>query len=112
MEKIFKYHIMTEDFPQNGAEEYVKHNQHIRDIAPKGQFLEFNVKQGWEPLCEFLGVPVPDTPFPRVNDTKTFQDAVSNLKRTQMRRVFVNTLIGASCIGAGFAAWLMASQRV
>lgn len=37
------------------------------------QVLEFSVKQGWEPLCEFLGVPVPDVPFPRVNSTAEIQ---------------------------------------
>jgi hypothetical protein len=24
--------------------------------------------EGWGPLCKFLGVPVPDEPFPRTND--------------------------------------------
>jgi len=28
----------------------------------------FDVREGWEPLCEFLDVPVPDTPFPNIND--------------------------------------------
>jgi len=31
------------------------------------QLLEFSVKEGWGPLCAFLGVPVPDVPFPRLN---------------------------------------------
>lgn len=30
------------------------------------------MSQGWEPLCAFLGKPVPNTPFPHVNDTKQF----------------------------------------
>ena len=29
--------------------------------------------QGWEPLCEFLGLPVPDEPFPRVNDAEAVE---------------------------------------
>eukprot|EP00913_Durusdinium_trenchii_P013055 g12255.t1 len=33
-----------------------------------GKLLVFDVKEGWEPLCKFLGVPVPDEPFPNVND--------------------------------------------
>lgn len=32
-----------------------------------GRLLEFDVKQGWEPLCEFLGKPIPDVPFPSEN---------------------------------------------
>lgn len=31
------------------------------------RLLYFDVRAGWEPLCRFLGVPVPDLPFPRVN---------------------------------------------
>ena len=40
----------------------------------------FEVKDGWNPLCNFLGVPVPDTPFPNVNDTKTVQKRIKMMK--------------------------------
>jgi hypothetical protein len=33
----------------------------------------FDVAQGWEPLCRFLGVTVPDVPFPRVNTREEHQ---------------------------------------
>jgi hypothetical protein len=33
----------------------------------------FEAKDGWEPLCAHLGVPVPDEPFPHVNDRAEFQ---------------------------------------
>lgn len=51
-------------------------HQHIADVkakVPADQLLVFEVKQGWEPLCEFLGVPVPDEPFPHLNDTASFR---------------------------------------
>jgi hypothetical protein len=35
---------------------------------PANRLLIFDVKEGWAPLCRFLDVPVPDTPFPHVND--------------------------------------------
>ena len=31
------------------------------------------MKQGWGPLCEFLGVEEPDKPFPRLNDAGEVQ---------------------------------------
>ncbi len=37
------------------------------------------VKEGWEPLCKFLGVPVPDVPFPNVNDTADFNKRINTL---------------------------------
>ena len=42
-------------------------NQEIIDTLPQERLLVFSPKEGWEPLCEFLGVPVPAEPFPRVN---------------------------------------------
>ncbi len=50
-------------------------NEHIArvqaEIAPE-RLLTYEVAQGWEPLCEFLDVPVPDTPFPRKNRREEF----------------------------------------
>lgn len=43
------------------------------------QLLEFSVREGWEPLCEFLGVPVPDEPFPRINST---EEMTNRIKRS------------------------------
>lgn len=52
---------------------YEAHNQEVRDGVPADRLLEFDVAQGWAPLCAFLGVAVPDDPFPNVNDTATFR---------------------------------------
>jgi hypothetical protein len=46
-------------------------------VIPAERLLVFDVRQGWEPLCNFLGVAVPDTPFPRTNDRAEFWDKVS-----------------------------------
>jgi hypothetical protein len=59
---------MRHDFGSIDADMYGKHNQRVRETVPPGQLLEYNVKQGWGPLCEFLEVPIPDTPYPRLNE--------------------------------------------
>jgi hypothetical protein len=41
--------------------------------VPAERLLVFEASQGWAPLCEFLGQPVPTTEFPRVNTTEEFQ---------------------------------------
>nr|XP_004227577.2 uncharacterized protein LOC101242677 [Ciona intestinalis] len=46
---------------------YRRHNAYVLQAAPKDKLLVYSVKDGWEPLCKFLGVPVPDKPFPRKN---------------------------------------------
>jgi hypothetical protein len=43
-----------------------------RTIAPE-RLLAYGVSEGWEPLCAFLEVPVPDLPFPRTNTTEEFR---------------------------------------
>jgi hypothetical protein len=50
---------------------YARHNAEVRQEVPPGRLLDFRVDQGWEPLCGFLGVPVPQRPFPRLNDRVT-----------------------------------------
>jgi len=47
---------------------YERHNAAVRDEVPAERLLEFDVAEGWEPLCDFLGRPAPDEPFPRRND--------------------------------------------
>lgn len=48
-------------------------NAKVRETIPPERLLIYEVSQGWEPLCAFLGVPVPDTLMPRVNSTEEFQ---------------------------------------
>lgn len=51
---------------------FVKHNEAVRKEVPADRLLEFEAAEGWEPLCEFLGAPVPAEPYPRVNTTEEF----------------------------------------
>ena len=50
---------------------FEKYGAEVRAAIPADRLLEFEAKDGWEPLCAFLGVPVPDTAFPHVNDRET-----------------------------------------
>ena len=51
---------------------FYDHYELVRRIVPKERLLEYRVQEHWEPLCEFLGEPVPDEQFPRLNDAKDF----------------------------------------
>ena len=44
--------------------------EEVKNTVPSEKLLIFSVKEGWEPLCKFLDVPIPDGPFPNTNDTK------------------------------------------
>ncbi|AFR07419.1 sulfotransferase family protein [Nocardiopsis alba ATCC BAA-2165] len=49
---------------------FERHTARVRAEVPADRLLVYRVGQGWEPLCAFLGVDVPDEPFPRLNDTE------------------------------------------
>lgn len=53
-----------------------EHIAEVERVVPAERLLVFEAKEGWEPLCKFLGVPVPSEPFPRVNDTAEFKKRV------------------------------------
>lgn len=53
------------------------HNDMVKRTIPADRLLVYQVKEGWEPLCAFLGVPVPDEAFPRTNDRAEFWELVN-----------------------------------
>jgi hypothetical protein len=58
-------------------EAFDSHIEAVKATIPARQLLVYQVKDGWTPLCEFLGVPVPADPFPRTNDRSEFWELVS-----------------------------------
>lgn len=50
---------------------FERHNADVRRTIPQERLLVYEVTQGWDPLCKFLEVPVPNEPFPRLNDRAT-----------------------------------------
>lgn len=54
---------------------FERHNRTVQAALPAERLLTYDVAQGWEPLCAFLGVPVPDGPFPRINAQQELLDS-------------------------------------
>jgi Sulfotransferase domain len=52
---------------------FQRHNERVERICEPHRLLIYEVSKGWEPLCKFLNVPVPDTPLPRENSIEDFQ---------------------------------------
>ena len=59
---------------------FKRHSQEVRDTIDPARLLVFDVREGWEPLCRFLEVPIPDEPFPRLNDTATTQAMIRMMR--------------------------------
>lgn len=55
-----------------------RNEEDVRREIPKERLLVYNAAEGWEPLCKFLGVPIPATEFPRVNTREEFRGRVAS----------------------------------
>lgn len=60
------------DDPDHVMDVFRRHEEEVRETIPAERLLVYSVGSGWEPLCDFLGVPVPDEPFPKTNNTAQF----------------------------------------
>jgi len=56
---------------------FARHNDEVRSALPPKRLLVFEAADGWTPLGRFLGVPVPDEPYPRTNSTAEFRERVA-----------------------------------
>jgi hypothetical protein len=61
--------------PDAAIAAYERHLDDVRASVPEEQLIEWRTGEGWAPLCQALGVPFPDSPFPHENRTADFRTA-------------------------------------
>ena len=89
--QMIRKSVLTETFDNrfedkaHAIEVFKRHSQEVRDAIDPARLLVFDVREGWAPLCRFLDVPIPDEPFPRLNDTATTQGMI-RMMRESMRK--------------------------
>jgi hypothetical protein len=81
---------------------YHEHIDTMRKDVPPDRLLVFKVNEGWGPLCRFLGVPEPSTPFPNVNDRAEFEKIRNGMKRGAYMILGLGALLAA---GAAYGVW-------
>lgn len=59
------------------AKAFIAHTDGVKAAIPADHLLVYEVKDGWGPLCAFLGKPVPAEPFPRTNSREEFWATVA-----------------------------------
>lgn len=80
--------ILAETFDNRFEDEayaievFERHNQEVRRAVDPARLLVFDVREGWAPLSRFLEVPVPDEPFPRLNDSATMQEMIRQMRES------------------------------
>ena len=77
-----------EEGEQASVEYFNKWMEEVKGIVPEEKLLIFDVRQGWQPLCQFLDVPVPNQDFPNTNDTKMMKQRMRNGKILAYTLVF------------------------
>jgi hypothetical protein len=99
----------------------------FREKIPADRRIEYSIKDGWEPLCEYLGVPVPMVedeesgkqivaPFPHLNDREAFIPNAVYMWKKGNQRANDNVLrfIGQSTVlgATGFAVFWACKSRL
>jgi hypothetical protein len=77
-----------------------RHNAWVREQVPKEKLLEMDLAGGWEPLCKFLNKPVPNEPFPRMNDREA-RDRFMRYKVFQASIAWITIISATAVAGRG-----------
>lgn len=96
------------DFLNQGKQVYLDHVEEVRSLVPPERLLEYNIKDGWDPLCEFLGDSAPDISFPHENNTANFIQICNALNKRQM----MNAVLQAFTMSSAFLATGIATAMI
>lgn len=91
----FWHEFWEGDFEKNGKRRFEEYYAEVRSLVPSDNLLEYRMGDGWQPLCDFLGVPTPpaDMPFPHTNDTDGFVSRCRRRNRMQMLNVLFRAAV-------------------
>ncbi|KAI0401657.1 P-loop containing nucleoside triphosphate hydrolase protein [Xylaria palmicola] len=84
------------------AEFLIRWNNLVKEMVPPEKLLVMRLQDGWEPLCEFLDVPVPEGPLPRANDTEAMLQVSEHVARRLA--LIWGAVLGVMAVVA-FGAW-------
>ena len=84
---------------------FERHNEEVKRRVPREKLLVYEVKQGWGPLCDFLGVEAPDKPFPHLNDGEAFRGWVRRI------RLFTTAALAVGVSLAGLVVLRLVRRR-
>jgi hypothetical protein len=85
-------------------EVFERHNEAVRRRVPPERLLVFDVREGWPPLCAFLGVEDPDKPFPHLNEAR-------EMRRRLLGLVALSAAAPALVVVTGIAATALLIRR-
>ena len=81
---------------------YRDHIAYVKATAPSDRLLVFEAKDGWEPLCRFLEVPVPETDYPHLNDAARIRRVIRGARLAG----WLSLAVLVAGLGALLLSWL------
>lgn len=97
---------------------YTEHYELVRRITPRERLLEYKLGQGWGPLCDFLGVQVPqdakgdEIPFPHVNEKEAMKAKVDGVVRQSLLSTLRRAGIVGGVLAAAAVAWFFGGNYI
>jgi Sulfotransferase domain len=82
----------------HAIEVFEHHNAEVQRRVPEDRLLVYDVKAGWGPLCEFLGVQEPEEPFPRTNDAAEMRRRLRGVKAISIAVPVTLTLLAGATV--------------
>ncbi|KAA0187836.1 Sulfotransferase family protein [Fasciolopsis buskii] len=82
---------------------FIRWNEEVTRVVPADRLLVFRVKDGWEPLCQFLNKPIPQEPFPHVNDRGEMQRRIAKFQKKFI--IFLGSNILVLGLGLALGIW-------
>lgn len=89
---------------RNARRVYDRHHREVQEMVPPENLLVYRMGQGWEPICEFLGKPVPKEDFPWVNEAAVLKEKIAKRINDHLKEataVLLPWAVGLLAVGAG-----------
>jgi hypothetical protein len=103
------HYFFRGSFERNGKTIYANHNNMVRRLVPKERLLEYHVREGWKPLCDWLGKDTPKREIPNVNSGEEFRGHILKLRDKWRRKILWNMLKvfgSTTCLAVGCYQYL------
>ena len=100
-----------EELQQNTKTIYKEHYELVGRVCPKERLLKFDLKEGWGPLCAFLGKEKPDAPFPSLNERGALAERSKKFQKRSLFNVLRNLGLIVASVGVVLFAVGWARQQ-
>ena len=86
---------------------FEEHIETVKRTVPAERLLVFDVREGWAPLCDFLGISeIPEEPFPHINESAKLKQVVQRLRRRWRLLKWVLAAVGVGLIWGLFSVFV------